>query len=172
MLPSGDHGTVALKECLERITKSLETAEWVTCPLCRQEWTKLKPCSYFEGGRTVVTYVCVLCGESVQSIAAVFGMMRIDAAIYPFERKKPYDDLARSHGDYFDSPRIFKVRVENAAPVVNVIIESAQTHMVLNHLEGKTTMRFDNIFQCGSYFKHLIETAKAPAPKETKEWGS
>jgi hypothetical protein len=158
-----------LNETIERIMGGLDTGNWVKCPLCLEEWNKLRPCSYFQNGKTVGTYSCVTCAESIQSIHRVFDLFGLDVSIHSRGRRQPYEDLYRTYGDYFDNARAFKCRVENRDPVVTVEIESSDSGLFLTHLEAKASMKFDNIFQCASYFQHLIDEAnKKPQVDEDK----
>lgn len=158
-----------LAEALKKISKNLEAAGWVKCPLCHEDWNKLHPCSYLDNGQTVGTYVCVTCAESIQSIHKVFEILKVDAFINPPMRKKPYDDLAKTYGDHFDNPRAFKVRVESAKPIVTAWIESDGVRLMFHHVEAKATQSFGNIFQCASYFKNLVKAAaQQPAADDKK----
>jgi hypothetical protein len=161
-----------LSETIDRVISSLKTKEWVKCPLCLEEWNKLRPCSYMNDGRTIGTYVCATCAESIQSLEKVFNIFGLDVAIHTKLRKKPYDELSRTYGDYFDNPRAFKCIVENASPVVTADIETTEDmRLSLTHRENKSSIRFGNIFQCASYFKHLIEETKKKPMEEKRGWG-
>lgn len=164
---------IAIREILNDALKRIDTGHFIKCPLCREEWNRLRPCSYIQDGRTIGTYVCVTCAESIQSIEKVFNLMGLsDVAIHEKQRRQPYRDMVRTYGDKFDNPRAFKCKVENAVPIVTAEIEAEDTRLLFTHIEGKASTRFDNIFQCASYFKNLIEKIQKEPREVKKGWGN
>lgn len=57
-----------IKELLKGILKKSEPdLDWAQCPSCQEEWSRLMPCTYFDG-KTKTDYVCVECGEGVTAL--------------------------------------------------------------------------------------------------------
>lgn len=167
---------ITTKEECNRILASLSKQEWIKCPLCHEEYNKLRPCSYFNGSERVGTYVCVNCAESVhqiQKVVEITGLTRRnEIVIHDFERKNPYSELSRFFGDYYDNEKAFKCRIENINPIVTVDIEPEDTRLSMTYLEGKANFKFDNIFQCVSYFENLINKAGNVQSIDRKSWGA
>lgn len=162
---------IQIKELIDGFVGKLNKTGWVNCPLCHEEWNRLRPCSYMQDGQTVGTYACVTCAESIQSIEKVFQIFGLGAvSIHSKRRKQPYFDLFRAYGDKFDNPRCFKCKIESANPIVTCEIETEDVRLAMTHLETKSTIRFENIFQCASYFKHLMNEVTKKPEKDSTSW--
>lgn len=50
----------------------------MVCPICKEEWTKLRPCKFFWNGRLDVTNYCVKCAETTRSIESIANLYPVN----------------------------------------------------------------------------------------------
>lgn len=135
----------SIKSWLAKTEKNL-SAKWVVCPICKEEWTKLRPCRFLWEKRWNTVYFCVQCAETTKSIPEIAGQYPIlevtiktgfigpRQATSEIGGKKEVETLWRNQYALFtfvnltigltatDSGKMFlKVGEENVRPVDNVM---------------------------------------------------
>lgn len=144
----------------------LKEPQWIKCPICSEEWTKLRPCQFVKDDHPMTTHVCVECAESGKSLRHFLEFFNIDAEM-TYWLKSPY---AFSPKEY-TTCRSYIYRLENIKPIVSVEIESDGMRVRLRDLGAKKEIPFDNIFQCLSYFKKRIKE-DGLVDKRKSDWNS
>lgn len=65
----------------ENLDTALHQKPILKCPACSVEWTKLNPCQYInDDGETVISYLCVVCSETLVSWDWLFNQSGIPGA--------------------------------------------------------------------------------------------
>ena len=66
---------------VQKMLQFEKSHKWAVCPSCKEQWTKLKPCSFKWDGKWTRDALCVQCGETVKAIHHVadrFPIMGVD----------------------------------------------------------------------------------------------
>ncbi len=144
---------------------------WVKCPLCAEEWTKLKPCSYLnDENNPIVTNVCVRCAESVvmmERVLSIIGLKDQDSINITKFKQHPYDYLP----DKYLNEKSYGAYLESIKPIVHFIVTVEDPRLKVFEQSTNSTQVFDNIFQVCSYFKRKLKEEETKKPIEPKKWG-
>ena len=75
-----EQAQVSVKKIVDTIGRIYQDCQWVLCPLCDEEWTKLHPVLLKENDKREVVWMCVECSESLKSFEQIVNL-------YPFVPK-------------------------------------------------------------------------------------
>lgn len=160
----------------------MEETEWVTCPLCSDEWTKLRPCRFLaDDYKEMWTNVCVRCAESAVSMEKVTDLYPISYNVGlavdikwagPSKHREVHEVYGREQNDEEkktgDKPP-FKISVyeadlpKNAYAIVRcgsdtfvVRSKDAAPYIEFKRKDAEKSSYADNIFVAWSMIKHQI----------------
>jgi hypothetical protein len=127
---------------------------WVKCPFCRDEVSKLRPCTYWHDAKDIKTNVCVECAESVKGLKYLQLQYPTPSVDVRFELlpvyKSPLDPR-------YINERSYKAKVFLGDWSFTVWPKSSR----LSVLEDKKTPDFeksyDNTFQVWFALKEIFE---------------
>ena len=60
-------GQKSIDFSIARLIKAFENYGWVECPICMEEWTKMRPCLFWEMGKKLQRDVCIHCAETLKN---------------------------------------------------------------------------------------------------------
>lgn len=152
---------ISLTGKLKELEKKIQ---WVKCPMCDDEWTKLRPCVYYWGTKPTKTHVCADCAETAEGLQYLALLHKIPGVKVEVERHKNFVRLDPKY--HFKSQLIATV----SYGAMKWIAKSKATGMTLREANKPEDMAkfYDNTFQVWYAIKHELE--KDPEPVESG-WG-
>lgn len=145
-------------------------SRWVPCPLCRREWSKLHACPHWDPdqGKTVLTYACVTCAESVHALESVAAMKPCPGAEVSIHWHRgvslPAEDLRKlpstAYATVMFGKMAFSIHPQSGGAALKVVYgpESDKPYFA------------DNVFQAWSYVSERIKRGEKIEP-ENEGWG-
>lgn len=153
--------TSPVAEFLRKFDRLEQDIEWVKCPLCDEEWAKLRPCHYWQSGGLVITHVCVECAETPYGLNYVAMIHKVPGISVITAFPAPYDQLP----DSLRGKRMLKATI-NAYGTEYYVTSGPTILRVVQNGQGEDQAKaYDNTFQ--AWFAIKAEAEKPDTtPKE------
>lgn len=145
----------------DRAEKFDQEMKWKVCQFCREEWTKLKLCSFYWNGKKDMDSMCVRCAETVRSINGVaekypIPEIEIDMSFNGISKHSFYLK-GRMFIEFLDRNRIARLKFLNLV----ILIESVGTNLRTTVGEDNP-IHFNNILQSWSFVEKCVSSFRSP----------
>jgi hypothetical protein len=157
-----------LKDVLKKFEYFDSQVNWLLCPSCGEEWTRLRPCGFFvedDYGKKNLTRasVCIDCAEGVRAFNHLNSLYplpgaEIEVRTWPSYYYIPKENRHKTH---------FYAYVSYGDMIYQVYANETAPHLVVHR--DKVKMYFDNSFQAWLYIRECI--MKGDNPTEEVKWG-
>lgn len=153
------------------IIKSLKSQEstinWVQCPFCDEEFTKLRPCNYWQNGKDVQSFICIECAETVKGLtylAFQYPIPGVDVRreILPLY-KPPLDQK-------YLSERSYKAVVSYGDWSFMVWPRSSRLSVLENKKSPDEERNYDNCYQVWFALKSTFEKGREDLEIKKGKW--
>lgn len=135
-----------------------EKIQWIPCPFCDDEVSKLRPCNYWDRqGRPAVSHVCVECAETVKGLtflAAKYQTAGVDVEIIT-----PIYIQKLNPGDAFMRSRIAKITYGSL--VFNVCVKGASIAVLQVNKSPDQERLYNNTYQAWFATMKILENGEA-----------
>lgn len=139
--------------------KSLKVLEaktnWIKCPFCDDEVTRLRPCGYWVPVETV-SHVCVECAESVKGLPYLAMRYPIPGVDVAMSLMPVYEKLPKR----FISERSYKARVFYQDWGFMVWPDGSHLYVLEDRKAPDQKKSYDNTFQVWFALKKQFETGR------------
>lgn len=169
--------TETVKEAMHKIIKRFGEAEekinWIKCPCCSEEWTKLMPCRvWVENGdkkKEMITSLCVSCAENAHNLEriAIMWPMEFGHAGLNFQKRLPKAFRDLPHNLKTPSMWIMEISTSNS---FSFEVEKRGSLLVLRGtgIPPEEPMYFDNSVGVWFWLRNRFENGEPVSLK--KKW--
>lgn len=138
--------------------------KWVLCPFCDLECPRLRPCVYYQGGRPIVTNVCVNCAETPDGLQYMALVHKIPGVSVDVERLPAFSKL---HEKYHSHTQLLAT-VSYGSQTFKVQCKGVGLAMRRSNQAEDLAKHYDNTFQVWYAIKNELE--REPE-EESRGWG-
>ena len=175
--------TNGLAESITKFSNQFNKVSWVACPICQEEWTKLRPCLYWsiqdDKPKKQLTYICAECAESLwkfDKIVQKFPQNRFDnwrepVIVKSWQKESPAHAIY--HKEFQDETKILltknifvKLWINGKnSPQPQFILSSSGSRILVIEMATEKIRFYDSTI--AAWFAIRDESM---APKEDEPW--